>query len=320
MDPRRDAPKIKAVPPFATYIVGVGFTFLVFVLMCFISVIVWRWVSGASQLDYIPIWLIAFPTAIWFFLSGNKCKVEVGDLGVPKLLGQRVDKLFGSTKIWLIIGLYDNILSEGNHWLFPRLMGFISVDHKIQTSGDLIVTGLSQDRIWMTGKMYYRYQITKPFEYLSAQQERMSLDEIGLSAFRDQFADKLHTALIESEQKSHIATQIDLTMRKVADESYGIGVILVGVENISVPTELEQSWTNIRTQEAKRDAEKISNDAIIARIKDVITETGMTPEKAAEFMQIERGLIKAESIIFRLGDQKDLSEGLKEAIRIFMNR
>ncbi len=306
----------KTIGPFGTYASGLIISIVVGVAAGDLMTAFFLWTSGLSKdWSYVSFWPIALPVAAEFFSVGRGANVPTGWLGVPTFLGKRLDKFFGLKHIVIpFLGVFSLILSEGSHWQFPKLMSFIPVNHKKQTSGFIPVQGYSSDGIEMSGLMFYKYQVTRPFVYLDADGELMSLEQIGMARFRDCIANSTAAVLTSSEIKSDIAENIDGLMKSVSEADYGVGILEVFVPSIRLPAELEAALTKKRIQEVNREAEKIMMDAFLDRMADLKAGGITDPVRAAEILQNERNTIKSEVRTYRVEDAEAIANAFAAAL------
>ena len=314
---------MRIIGPLTTYIIGSVVSLLVAFLVGTAGVIMWQWASGLSEgWNYIPFYVLSIPTAALVFWSGFDERIPIGFVGVPELFGRRLNRLFFLNRIPGLGWLLDNIvLSEGGHWLPERVLDYTPVDNRVQTSPDLPVTGMSADDapVRMDGNMFYRFKITRPYHFLSASHEKSSLDQVGISSFRDEIATCIARDLVRASATSKIEEKVNNDMTVIASTDYGIDIIKVGVKRLDARKDLEEAWASETVEKAKREAEKINTAALLDRIRELI-DLGFKPEKAADVMQTERGKIKAESTIFRVGDLPEVTDAIKEVIKILKGK
>jgi regulator of protease activity HflC (stomatin/prohibitin superfamily) len=315
--------QVKPVGPFITYAVGFVLSSIVGIAAGCIGNLFFSFFSGLPTSESYPgFWVLGCPVGALFFYSGLGHTIQTGWLGVPRWLKKRIDRvaLIGSRSFFL----WDNILSEGSHWM-PPWMDAIPVNHQIQTSEPIPVTGYSAgpNPLKMRAVMLYNYVITRPFKWLDAKDNLRSLEVLGQTEYRNAFARHTPDELIKDEVSSPIAKEVELSLQNVSESDYGIGVIKVLDPHIQLPEDVDEALELERKAQAEVDAERVRTTAFNARVQD-LKNAGLKPDVAAETVLIERGHMSGNRNLQRIEGYQGIVEAIRDAavqvVQLFKER
>lgn len=262
-------------------------------------------------------WQAAFWTTLVMlifvvYVGGIQRKMKISYTGVPTFLGLRIGGI---------------LLSEGQHWVFPVVMGVQPVPTKVDVTEQIVDPKdhakldevLSLDDIVMRGRYVIQYQVVDPATWLGVNKPLDALHEIATPVFRQAIARHKSTQLVRENLKNEIGEEISRALRRSA-RRFGMGNLHAQVSVMRYSPDLEKALEKIEVEAAERKAETTNAETAIALVKKVIDEVKMTPQEAGAFIQIERDKTKSERKVFGIENSETIAKGFVDVLEAFLNK
>jgi regulator of protease activity HflC (stomatin/prohibitin superfamily) len=246
------------------------------------------------------------------YVGGIQRKMKIGYTGVPTFLGLRIGGI---------------LLSEGQHWVFPAIMGIQPVSTKVDVTEQIVDPKdhskldevLSLDDVVMRGRYVIQYQVVDPATWLGVNKPLDALHEIATPVFRQAIARHESTQLVRENLKNEIGEEITRALRRSA-RHFGMGNLHAQVAVIRYSPKVEEALERIKIEVAEKKAETTNAETAIALVKKVIEQVGMSPQEAGAFIQIERDKTKSERKVFGIENSEKIAKAFIDVLETFLNK
>ncbi|MEK7139860.1 MAG: SPFH domain-containing protein [Patescibacteria group bacterium] len=213
-------------------------------------------------------------------------RLDVAHNGVLLFLGKRIEKI---------------LFEEGLHWIPPFICEMEEVSVKEYTTDVPETKFVSKNKVEMNGDSSIQWKVINPFSVLSLGTEDKtgeSVVEDGLKLLLHHFLrldGKLFTDEELMDDTGNIAGRIMAMLNATGpdgtiEDRWGIHILNVLVSNV-IPADPKvlDAYERERIEEQEKKAETKESDFFISRVKQISSDTTMSPELAAAFFSTERG-------------------------------
>lgn len=277
-----DEPLMPTMPSWQSISIGVVFTALMILMFhplywFFIGLVFGR---PDGTIEYLLVWrlLALFIEVVGlslYFFWGGIVNVPVPYRGQILFFGKRLENF--------------PLLEEGYGWTLPRPFMFvepISLEKRVETSMKVEVNAKGTP---ISLEVTLEWVVWDTYQYLSIGAEAVDrgLKAMVKSILRSFCAKQTPEKLVNFKAEDFAGPLEDLG-DAVTKEDWGIDVIRVLVERVSLPAKLQEAYADVLVEDQQREAEEKNTKTLAANIA-LLVAAGLTPEIASNTVLAVQG-------------------------------